>query len=91
MIQLKLEKIDATRKQIFDALRAENIGVHVHYIPVHLHPYYMQQFGFKKGDFPIAEKYYDQCLTIPVFPQMTKEDVHDVIFAVKKVMKYYRK
>jgi perosamine synthetase len=91
MIQLKLERINATRKQIFDALRAENIGVHVHYIPVHLHLYYMQQFGFKKGDFPIAEKYYEQCLTIPVFPQMTKEDVHDVIFAVKKVMNYYRK
>ena len=91
MIQIKLEKLKANRKQIFDALRAENIGVHVHYIPVHLQPYYMKEFGFKKGDFPVAENYYERCLTLPIFPLMSDQDTDDVINAVKKVLDNYRK
>jgi perosamine synthetase len=90
-VQLRLEKLKTGRKQIFNALRAENIGIHVHYIPVHLQPYYMKNFGFKKGDFPIAEKYYECCLTIPLFPKMSNIDIDDVINSVKKVLKYYRK
>jgi len=89
MIQLKLEKLRTSRKQIFDALRAENIGVHVHYIPVHLQPHYMKNFRFKKGDFPVAEKYYKRCLTIPLYPKMSDDDVNDVIDGVKKVISYY--
>jgi len=89
MIQLKLDKLKVDRKKIFDALRAENIGVHVHYIPVHLQPYYQKNFGYKKGDFPIAEKYYNQALTLPIFPKMNNEDLNDVITAVKKVINYY--
>jgi len=91
MIQLKLEKLKAGRKKIFDSLRAENIGVHVHYIPVHLQPYYQEKFGYKKGDFPVAENFYNQALTLPVFPKMNNEDVNDVINAVKKVINYYSK
>ena len=89
MIQLKLEKLRTSRKQIFDALRAENIGAHVHYIPVHLQPYYMKNFRFKKGDFSVAEKYYERCLTIPLYPKMSDDDVNDVIDGVKKVISYY--
>jgi len=91
VIQLRLEKLKAGRKQIFDALRAENIGVHVHYIPVHLQPYYMKHFGFKKGEFPVAENYYERCLTLPLYPQMSDEDIDDVIHAVKKIINYYGK
>ena len=91
MIQLNLEKLKAGRKKIFDALRAENIGVHVHYIPVHLHPYYQDNFGYKKGNFPIAEKFYERALTLPLFPKMSDEDVEDVIEAVEKVIKHFRK
>jgi len=91
VIQLKLEKLKMGRKQIFDALRSENIGVHVHYIPVHLQPYYMKKFGFKKGYFPITEKYYERCLTIPLYPEMSNTDVNDVIMGLKKVLKYYSK
>jgi len=90
MIQLELDKFKVGRKEIFDALRAENIGVHVHYIPVHLHPYYREKFSYKQGDFPIAEKYYERALTLPLFPKMTDDDVNDVIDAVKKVVEYYR-
>jgi len=91
MIQLNLEKLKVGRKKIFDSLRAENIGVHVHYIPVHLQPYYQEKFGYKKGDFPVAENFYNQASTLPVFPKMNNEDVNDVINAVKKVINYYSK
>ncbi len=91
MIQLNLEKLSVGRKKIFDALRAENIGVHVHYIPVHLHPYYKERFGYKKGDYPIAEEFYNRALTLPIFPKMSEDDVDDVIKAVKKVINNYCK
>ena len=90
-IQLKLEKLKANRKEIFDALRAENIGVHVHYIPLHLQPYYMSNFGYKKGDYPVTENYYERALTLPLFPTMTNTDVEDVIKAVNKVVEFYKK
>ncbi len=91
MIQLDLGDLKANRKTIFDAFRAENIGVHVHYIPLHLQPYYRERFGYKKGDFPIAEAYYNKALTLPLFPKMKDEDVNDVIEAVEKVISYYQK
>ena len=91
MIKLKLEKLKVGRQKIFDALRAENIGVHVHYIPVHLQPYYQKNFGFKKRDYPIAEDFYERALTLPLYPKMSAGDVNDVINAVKKVINYYRK
>lgn len=89
IIQLNSEKLKVGRKKIFDALRAENIGVHVHYIPLHYQPYYEKEIGYKKGDLPIAEKYYERALTLPIFPKMTDHDIEDVIQAVKKVIKYY--
>ena len=76
------------RKKVYDELRARNIGVQVHYIPVHLHPYYQEHFGFKAGDFPNAEEYYRRALTLPLFPKMTDTDVDDVIHTVTKVSKH---
>ncbi|UCB58123.1 MAG: UDP-4-amino-4,6-dideoxy-N-acetyl-beta-L-altrosamine transaminase [Thermoplasmatales archaeon] len=91
MIQLDFEMLKVNRRKIFDALRAENIGVHVHYIPVHLQPYYKQMFGYKKGDYPNAEEYYSNALTLPLFPKMKDSDVDDVINALDKVINFYRK
>ncbi len=91
MIQLNLERLKIGRKTIFDALRAENIGVHVHYIPLHLQPYYTEKFGYKKGDFPISENFYERAITLPLFPKMSDDDVEDVINSVIKVLRYYRK
>ncbi len=79
------------RNQIIKSLKAENIGVNVHYIPLHLHTYYQKRYGFVKGDFPVAEKVYDSILTIPLFPKMSDEDVNDVITAFKKVFSHYQK
>ena len=89
VIQLHLERLKAGRKEIFEALRAENIGVNVHYIPVHLHPYYQRKFGYKQGDYSKAERYYERAITLPIFPKMSEEDVEDVIKAVKKVIAYF--
>jgi len=90
VIRLKLDRLKATRKEIFEALRAENIGVHVHYIPVYYHPYY-QKLGYQKGLCPKAEKYYEEAITLPLFSKMSYKDVEDVIEAVKKVITCYRK
>jgi perosamine synthetase len=84
-IRLNLEKLNADRGQIFRALRAENIGVNVHYIPVHFHPYYRDHFGHRAGEFPIAEDAYNRLISLPMFHGMTDQDVEDVIAAVDKV------
>ncbi len=91
VIQLRTELFKVGRKEIFEALSAENIGVNVHYMPLHLHPYYQEKFGYKKGDYPKAERYYERAVTLPIFPKMSDEDIEDVIKAVHKVTGYYRK
>jgi perosamine synthetase len=85
-IRLNLEKLNADRGQIFRALRAENIGVNVHYIPVHLHPYYRDRFGDHAGEYPIAENAYERLISLPMFHSMSDADVEDVICAVRKVI-----
>jgi perosamine synthetase len=84
-IRLNLEKLTADRVQVFRALRAENIGVNVHYIPVHRHPYYRDRFGYAGGEYPIAEDAYERLISLPMFHGMNDRDVEDVIHAVRKV------
>jgi perosamine synthetase len=84
-IRLNLEKLTADRAQVFRALRAENIGVNVHYIPVHRHPYYRDRFGYAGGEYPIAEDAYERLISLPMFHGMNDRDVEDVIHAVRKV------
>jgi len=88
-IRLDLEKLTADRAQIFRALRAENIGVNVHYIPVHLHPYYREQFGYKGGEFPVAEDSYTRLISLPMFHGMSDQDAEDVVVALRKVLNHY--
>jgi perosamine synthetase len=88
-IRLDLGKLTADRGQIFKALRAENIGVNVHYIPVHLHPYYRDHLGCKAGDYPVAEAAYERLISLPMFHGMTGGDVEDVIAAVGKVVGHF--
>jgi UDP-4-amino-4,6-dideoxy-N-acetyl-beta-L-altrosamine transaminase len=86
---MELGKLSAGRAEIFRALRAENIGVNVHYIPVHLHPYYKERFGYRGGEFPLAEAAYESLISLPMFHGMTDGDVEDVVRAVEKVMGHY--
>jgi len=90
VVKFNQELLAGTRKEIFDALQQLNIGVNVHYIPVHLLPYY-QDLGYEKGSLPNSEQLYDEIITLPLFPAMTAEDVKDVIEAVKHVVKEYKK
>ncbi len=89
-VRCNLDSLSATREEIFRALRAENIGVNVHYIPVHLHPYYRDRFGYKPGDYPVAESAYRHLISLPMFHGMTDRDVDDVLRALGKVMDFYR-
>jgi len=90
-IRLDLAKLSADRGQIFRALRAENIGVNVHYIPVHCHPYYRDRFGYQGGEYPVAEAAYERLISLPMFHAMSDEDVEDVISAVVKVLAHFAK
>lgn len=90
IIRLKSESLKADRNQIYMALSRENIGLQVHYIPVYYHPYY-RLLGYKKGLCPIAEKLYEEIITIPLYYSMTDDDVDSVIEAVSKVISFYRK
>jgi perosamine synthetase len=85
-IRLASNGLHLDRGEVFRALRAENIGVNVHYIPVHLHPYYRERFGYKPGNFPAAEAAYERLISLPMFHAMTDQDVEDVITAVAKVI-----
>jgi perosamine synthetase len=88
-IRLNPDKLSANRTRIFRALRAENIGVNVHYIPVHRHPYYRDRFGYRGGEYPIAEDAYERLISLPMFHGMTDGDVVDVIAATRKVILHY--
>lgn len=91
VIQLRTELLKVRRREVFEALMAENIGVNVHYMPLHLHPFYQREFGYRKGDYPKAERYYERAITLPLFPKMGNEDIGDVIRGFQKVIRYYRK
>jgi perosamine synthetase len=90
-IRLNLEKLSAGRAQVFRALRAENIGVNVHYIPVHRHPYYYDRFGYRGGEYPVAEDAYERLISLPMFHGMSDGDVEDVVNATRKVFAHFTK
>ncbi len=90
ILRLNTELLTCDRREFFDALRAENIGTQVHYIPVYWHSYY-EKLGYQKGLCPEAEKLYSEILSIPLFFAMRDEDVEDVITAVKKLIAVFRK
>jgi UDP-4-amino-4,6-dideoxy-N-acetyl-beta-L-altrosamine transaminase len=85
VVRLQLEKISATRRQVFEDLRAKDIMVNLHYIPVHTQPYYLQ-LGFKLGDFPQAEQYYREAISIPMHVNLTDEDLQFVASSLRKAM-----
>jgi len=88
-VRLNPARLNTDRAHVFRALRAENIGVNVHYIPVHLHPYYRNRFGYQGGEYPVSEAAYEQLISLPMFHGMSDQDVEDVIAAVRKVSTVY--
>jgi dTDP-4-amino-4,6-dideoxygalactose transaminase len=88
-IQVNSDLLSINRNEFIEALKAENIGTSVHFIPLHLHPYYKEKYGFKGDDFPNAESLYKNEISLPIYPNMEDKDVEDVISAVKKIIDYY--
>lgn len=83
VIRLDLDVIDVTHRQVFESLRDNNIMVNLHYIPVHLQPFY-ENMGFSKGDYPEAEKYYSEAISIPLYPSLSFEDQDFVVNCLKR-------
>ncbi|MBK4730648.1 UDP-4-amino-4,6-dideoxy-N-acetyl-beta-L-altrosamine transaminase [Oxynema sp. CENA135] len=86
VIRLQLDKIAKTHRQVFEELRQAGIGVNLHYIPVHTQPYY-EKLGFKLGDFPQAEQYYQEAISLPLYYDLTEADQKAVILALNAVIK----
>lgn len=86
VIRLKRDQIGRTHREVFEALREQGIGVNLHYIPVHTQPYY-QRMGFKAGDFPEAERYYAEAISLPLYPTMTTAQQDQVITALSKALR----
>ncbi|AHL32871.1 spore coat protein [Pseudomonas brassicacearum] len=86
VVRLKLAHIKLSQTQVFEALRAAGLGVNLHYIPVHLQPYY-QALGFKGGDFPEAERYFGEAISLPLYPDLTDEQQVEVVEILRQTLK----
>jgi len=91
MLRLNLDTFTIDRARFFEELRARKIGASVHFIPLHLHPYYRQNYGYKPGDFPVANREYRREISLPIYSKMTDDDVRDVIEAVTDIVGRYRR
>lgn len=85
VIRVRADRPDRTRRQVFDALRIAGIGVHVHYIPVHLQPYY-HALGFEAGDFPKTERYYAEALSLPLYPGLMEDEQDTVMRILRRAL-----
>ncbi len=85
-IRLRLDKISRTRREVFEAMRAGGIGVNVHYIPVHLQPYY-RKMGFQPGQFPEAEAYYSEALSLPLYATLSDQQQDEVVAVLKRSLR----
>ena len=84
-------KLRIHRDQIIDELRERGIGTAVHFIPLHLHRYYQETWGYRAGEFPVAEEYFDRCISLPIYPDMTDEDVSQVVDALDEIATKFRR
>ena len=90
-IIVRTEALTADRDRVMNAIQGENVGVGVHFRAVHLQPYYVETFGFRRGDFPHAEYYSDRTISLPLYPRMLDRDADDVVEAVRTVIARFRR
>jgi dTDP-4-amino-4,6-dideoxygalactose transaminase len=87
VLRLRSERLSVSRDHFIDELKNRNIGCSVHFIPIHLHPYYRDRYGYRPEDFPVAYREYQRMISLPLSPRMTDQDVDDVIAAVTVVVR----
>jgi len=83
------EEFGCDRTEFVNAMHAENIGVQVHYVPIHYHPYFQEEFGYELGQFPTTEQIYDGLVSLPLHAEMTDSDIEDVVAAVDNLYDYH--
>jgi len=91
VLKLNLQALRINRNQFIEELKVRNIGTSVHFIPIHLHPYYRDKYGYKPEDFPVAFNNYQRILSLPLHAGLSDNDVQDVIAAVVEIVKKYRR
>jgi dTDP-4-amino-4,6-dideoxygalactose transaminase len=91
VIQLNIERLKINRQDFIKALKDQNIGTSVHFIPLHLHPFYRDRFGYQPTDFSQANTVFGRIVSLPIYPGMTEANVRDVIVAVRKLIQEYRR
>jgi dTDP-4-amino-4,6-dideoxygalactose transaminase len=91
LLKLNLDRLTVDRADVIKALAAENIGTSVHFIPLHIHPAYRERYGYTPESFPVSYGEYRRVISLPIFPGMTDTDVDDVIGAVQKVVRHFRR
>ena len=91
VIQLALETLSIDRNRFIELMAEEGIGTSVHFIPLHLHPYWRDKYGYQAEDYPVALDVFNRAVSLPIYPKMTDDDIANVITAVKKILKKHTK
>jgi dTDP-4-amino-4,6-dideoxygalactose transaminase/glycosyltransferase involved in cell wall biosynthesis len=91
ILRLHLDRLAIDRARFIEELKARNIGASVHFIPLHLHPYYRETYGFTPGDFPVAHREYQRAVSLPIYSRMTNRDAESVINAIREIVQRHRK
>jgi perosamine synthetase len=91
VVLVKPSALRIHRDRVIEELRQRGIGTSVHFIPLHLHPYYQKNWGYRPGEFPVAEDYFDRCISLPIYPRMTDEDVNQVVEALQDISIKFRR
>ena len=87
VIRIAFDQLSIDRTKLFVQLKDQGIGVNVHYIPVHIHPFYQKKFGSKPGNCPVAEEAYNEILSLPIFPQMNDKDIDYIIDRIQSLIR----
>ncbi len=90
-IQLDTDALTTDRNHFVLALLEEGIGVSVHFIPIHYHPFFRDHLGHEPGAFPATERYFERAISLPIYPTMTDDDVADVVAAMSKLLRHYKR
>ncbi len=91
VIRIDPRQVRIGRDQIIALLKERNIGVAVHFIPLHLHPYYRKTYGYAPADFPNANAAFEQIISLPIYPRLTESDINDVVSAIREILGEYRR